>query len=140
MRWPTRNERGSGTVLMIGVLAVVMSVAWGATVIAGYLAAGHRAKSVADLAAVSGASAYLGGGDGCATARRMAERQRARARCQQVGDQIDFVITVTAAVRVPAALPGLPTEVSAVGHAGPTTTGETAGNRAEPAPPGPGIR
>lgn len=111
--------------LMIGVMAVVMAVAWGATVIAGYLVAGHRATSIADLAALSGASAFAGGGDGCETARRMAERQRATARCRQVGDRIDFVITVTAVVRVPAAAPGLPTEVTAVGHAGPITTGES---------------
>lgn len=123
-------ERGSGSVLMIGVMAVVMAVAWGAAVVAGYLVAGHRAKSIADLAAVSGASAFVDGLDGCGTALRMVERQGATARCRQVGDQIDFVITVTAAVQVPAAMPGLPTEVSAVGHAGPTTTGEPAGESA----------
>lgn len=119
-----RTERGGGSVLMIGLLAVVMAMAWGATVIAGYLVAGHRATSIADLAALSGASAFAGGRDGCGTARRVAERQHAKAHCRQVGDQIDFVITVTAVVRVPAALPGLPTEVRAVGHAGPAASGE----------------
>ncbi len=137
---PTQDERGGGTMIMIGVLAVVMSVAWGATVIAGYLVAGHRAKSIADLAAVSGASVYVSGGDGCATARRMAERQQATARCQLVGDEIDFVITVTATVRVPAPLPILPSEVSAVGHAGPTTTGDAAGNGVQPEPGSAGDR
>ena len=62
----------------------------------------------------------------------MVERQRATARCQQVGDQIDFVITVTAVVQVPAPLPILPSEVSAVGHAGPMTTGEAAANGVDP--------
>jgi secretion/DNA translocation related TadE-like protein len=109
---------------MIGVVAVVMAVFWAAIVIAGYLLAGHRAKSAADLAALSGASALVGGRDGCPVAVQIAARQGAAARCRRVGDQIDFVITVTATVRVSAAVPGLPSQVSAVGHAGPVTTGD----------------
>jgi secretion/DNA translocation related TadE-like protein len=124
------DERGSGSMIMIGVVALVMTVAWGATVIAGYLVAGHRASSVADLAALSGASAQLSGGDACDTADRMAHRQHATARCQLVGDRIDFVITVTAEVRVPVALPGLPSRVRAIGHAGPTSTGAATSEQA----------
>ena len=127
-----RDDHGGGSMIMIGVVAVVMAVAWGATVIAGYLVAGHRAESIADLAALSGASAYLSGGAGCATAQQMVERQGGTARCRQVGDRIDFVITVIAEVQVPAPLPGLPSRVAAVGHAGPTTTAETVA--AGPAP------
>ncbi len=131
-RWVARDERGSGTMIMIGVMAVVVSVAWGATVIAGYLVAGHRAKSIADLAAVSGASAARAGDDGCATAQQLARRQQATARCEFVGDEIDFVVTVTAEVVVPSALPGLPSRVGAVGHAGPTTTTVEAADRGPP--------
>jgi secretion/DNA translocation related TadE-like protein len=116
--------------LMIGMLTVVLSLAWAAVIIAGYLVAEHRARSVADLAALSGASAVqrgdqpgeIGGDQGCAVARRMAERQGATARCSHVGDAIDFVVTVTATVPVPVTFPGLPGEVSATGHAGPTGT------------------
>ncbi len=108
--------------LMIAMIIVVLALGWAATVIAGYLVAAHRAKSVADLAAVSGASAVLAGGEGCAAAHRIAERQRATAQCHQVGDAIDFVVTVTAVVAVPTTFPGLPDKISATGHAGPATT------------------
>lgn len=128
-----RDERGSGTMIMIGVVIVVLALAWAATIIAGYLLAGHRAKSAADLAAVSGASAVLRGEQGCPTARRVAARQRAVARCEQVGDTLDFVVTVHALVTVPLTFPGLPTQVGATGHAGPTVTGEVAGAAASPA-------
>ena len=121
-RLPVRDERGSGSMLMIAMIVVVLALAWAAVVIAGYLVAAHRAKSVADLAAVSGASAVLAGQEGCPTAHRIAERRRATARCQQVGDAIDFVVTVTAEVTVPIVFPGLPPKLSATGHAGPTTT------------------
>jgi secretion/DNA translocation related TadE-like protein len=127
------DERGSGTMIMIGVVVVVLALAWAATVISGYLLAGHRAKSAADLAAVSGASAVLRGEQGCPTARRIAARQRAVARCEQVGDTIDFVVTVHAVVTVPLTLPGLPTQVGATGHAGPTVTGAATGALASPA-------
>lgn len=118
-----RDERGSGSMLMIGMLTVVLSLGWAAVIVTGYLVAAHRARSVADLAALSGASSVQRGDEGCAVARRMAERQGATARCSQVGDAIDFVVTVTATVTVPFTFPGLPAEVSATGHAGPTGTG-----------------
>lgn len=107
---------------MIAMLVVVLSLTWAATIVAGYLVAAHRARSIADLAAVSGASAVVRGNQGCPTVQRTVERQSARARCTQVGDTIDFVVTVTATVRVPVTFPGLPAEVSATGHAGPTAT------------------
>lgn len=109
---------------MLGILLVVMAVSVAAIVISGYLLGGHRAKSVADLAALSGAAAVLSGGDGCAAARALAARQAvAVTACDQVGDQIDFVVTVRATVRVANVPPGLPRSISAVGHAGPTGTG-----------------
>ena len=70
------DERGAATVLMVGVLAVVMLLSGAAMVIAGYEVGHHRARAAADLAALSAASAFAQGADGCAQARRTAARQR----------------------------------------------------------------
>lgn len=116
---PGRDERGSGTVLMIGVIAVLLVLGSTALVVCGYLIAGHRARAAADLAAFSGASVAARGGDPCAAARRNAHAHGARVvSCDRVGDQIDFVVTVTAAVATTSPLPGLPRELRVTAHAG----------------------
>ena len=121
---PGRTERGSGSVLMVGVMAVIMMLAVGAICIAGYLVAGRRARAAADLAALSGAVAVSRGGDGCAAARANARRNNASViACDVVGDQIDFVVTVTAEVEVVAMMRGLPTRVRALAYGGPVTNG-----------------
>ena len=71
---PQRDERGSGSVLMVGVCVVVMMLGYTAMIICGYVIAGHRARSAADLAALSGATTAGQGGDACAAARRNARR------------------------------------------------------------------
>jgi secretion/DNA translocation related TadE-like protein len=120
-RWVAggRDQRGSGTVLMAAVMAVVVALGAVATVVAGYLVGHHRARSAADLAALSGAAAYAQGEDACAEARRTARRNGARvARCDQVGDPVDFVVTVRVVVPVAVRSPGLPRQVEAEAHAG----------------------
>ena len=69
----TDEERGSGTLLMVGVSAVLMVLAFAGVVAAGYLAAVHRARSAADLAALSGAVEVQRGGDACVAAEEVAE-------------------------------------------------------------------
>ena len=114
-----RDQRGSGTVLMAAVMSVVVALAAAATVVAGYLGSHHRARSAADLAALSGAAAYAQGKDSCDQARRTAHDNGARVtRCAQVGDQFDFVVTVRVAVEVRVRSPGLPRRVEAEAHAG----------------------
>lgn len=114
-----RDQRGSGTVLMVAIMAVVVALGAAVTVVAGYLAGHHRARSAADLAALSGAAAYAKGEDACAEARRTARRNGARvARCDQVGDPVDFVVTVRVVVQVRVRSPGLPRRVEAEAHAG----------------------
>ena len=114
-----RDERGSGTMLMVGVCAVVMMLAYAAMLISGYVIAGHRARAAADLAALSGATAASLGGDPCATARANAAAHRAQiVSCDRMGDQIDFVVKVTASITVTLTAPGLPTTVSSVAYAG----------------------
>jgi secretion/DNA translocation related TadE-like protein len=105
--------------LMIGVAAFVMLLGYMAMIICGYAIAAHRARGAADLAALSGATAATQGGDACDAARRNARAHLARvASCERVGDQIDFVVSVTASVAVTVRMPGLPHRVNAVAHAG----------------------
>jgi secretion/DNA translocation related TadE-like protein len=105
--------------LMIGVCVVVMMLGYTAMIICGYVIAGHRARSAADLAALSGAPTAGQGGDACAAARRNARAHLARVTsCERVGDQIDYVVSVTATVSTLVHTPGLPRQVSATAHAG----------------------
>lgn len=114
------TEHGVGTMLAVGMMVVIMMIGYAALVVAGYFAAVHRARTAADLAALSGAVAVTAGLDGCAQAERIAVKNAARAvACDRVGDQLDFVVTVRASVDVGTTMRGLPRTVEAVGHAGP---------------------
>lgn len=113
-------ERGSASVLVVGVMGVVVTLATAAMLVAGYLVAQHRARAAADLAALSGAVAYAQGEDACAAAGRAASRNGARLiSCEQVGDLVDFVVSVDVRVHVAPRLRGLPSAVPGRAHAGP---------------------
>jgi secretion/DNA translocation related TadE-like protein len=113
------SERGSATVLMAAVMGVVVTVSGAAMVIAGYLVGHHRARSAADLAALSGAVAHVRGEDVCGAASRVARLNGATVvRCSSIGDDIDFVVTVRTSVSTPSRLPGLPRTVQGEAHAG----------------------
>jgi secretion/DNA translocation related TadE-like protein len=114
------DERGSGTLLVVGVMGVVAAVATMAMVAAVYLVAGHRAHGAADLAALSGAAAYAEGRSPCPAAARLARANDARlTRCDRVGDDVDYVVSVTVEVAVGLRVPGLPRALSGRAHAGP---------------------
>jgi secretion/DNA translocation related TadE-like protein len=113
------GEQGSATILMAAVMGVVVTFSAVAMVIAGYLAGHHRARAAADLAALSAAAAHTSGEDVCDQARRIAGQNGAKVTgCAQVGDDIDFVVTVRTIVPVRSTLPGLPHSVEAKAHAG----------------------
>ena len=114
------DERGSGTLLVVGVMAVVGVVAAAATLAAAYLVAGHQARAAADLAALSGAAAYVQGRPPCPVARQLARANGARlAGCDRVGDEVDFVVSVSVTVDVGLRVPGLPRVLTGRAHAGP---------------------
>ncbi len=114
------DERGSGTLLVVGVMAVVGAVAAAALVAAAYLVAGHQARAAADLASLSGAAAFAEGRPPCPAARRIARADRGRVTaCDQVGDEVDYVVSVTVAVDVGLRVPGLPRSLEGRAHAGP---------------------
>jgi len=104
---------------MAAIVSVVVALAAAATVVAGYLVSHHRARSAADLAALSGAAAYARGEDPCDEARHSARRNGAQVtRCDRVGDPVDFVVTVRVVVEVRVRSPGLPRRVEGEAHAG----------------------
>lgn len=114
-----RDQRGSASVLMMAVMGVVVTLAAAAILIAGYLVAHHRARSAADLAALSGAAAYARGAEACDQAKATARQNGARVtRCDRVGDEVDHVVTVRVVVEVATRWPGLPRRVEAEAHAG----------------------
>jgi len=106
--------------LMVGVMVVITVLGLTGVSAAAYLTAVHHVRAAADLAALSGAVAIGQGRDGCAAATANAHRNGASvASCDQVGDAVDFVISVQARVGVEGLFPGLPQTVSAWAHAGP---------------------
>jgi secretion/DNA translocation related TadE-like protein len=106
--------------LMVGVMGVLLLMAMGAMCMATYLTAIHHARGAADLAALSGAVAIQSGADGCSVASRVARDNHTTAvSCDQVGDSIEFVISVRVARAVRLDVPGLPTKITALAHAGP---------------------
>jgi secretion/DNA translocation related TadE-like protein len=114
-----REGRGSASVLVAGLLGVLVVLSGAALLVAGFAVAHHRARAAADLAAVSAAAAFEQGGDACRQARRSAADNGARVvQCDQVGDQIAYVVSVRAEIRVRSRIRGLPTSVQAWAHAG----------------------
>lgn len=69
------GERGSATVVMVGVLAAVAVLCIAVAAVVTVMAARARAQTAADLAAIAAASAFhsLASADPCAIARRVAE-------------------------------------------------------------------
>jgi secretion/DNA translocation related TadE-like protein len=115
-----RSELGSATALMVGIMGVVVTLSSAALVIAGYAVGCHRARAAADLSALSGAAAFQQGREPCAQAALTARQNGARVvRCNQVGDAVDFVVTVRVSVVAGTRIPHMPRTVAAEAHAGP---------------------
>jgi secretion/DNA translocation related TadE-like protein len=103
------------------MMAVVVLLSGTTMLVAGYLVGQHRARAAADLSALSAAAALRSGGDGCGQARRTARSNGARVtRCDRVGDEVDWVVTVRVSVPTRTRVPGLPQAVIAEAHAEPT--------------------
>jgi len=91
------DDRGSGSVLALGILCAVLTLAAGAFLAVGAGAAHARAAAAADLAALAAADVVSGRAPGvpCDTAASTAEANGAGlAACDQAG----VVVTVTVAV------------------------------------------
>ncbi|WP_168207359.1 Rv3654c family TadE-like protein [Microlunatus elymi] len=115
-----RDDRGSGTIMLMSVVIFMMLIASGFSVVGSYIVASHKARAAVDLAALAGAAAFGSGQDGCTSAETYATKNDHRVTdCSVVGDPSDFLLTVRVAVPAPIKLPGLPDEVTAEANAGP---------------------
>lgn len=114
---PGWDERGSGTVYALGVIAVLLAAALGITGLIQAQSATGRARAAADLAAISGAtvlSSVIAPGDPCAMAGRVAAANGASvSACSVAGED------VTVSVVVPTTILGRPRQATAQARAGP---------------------
>lgn len=94
------RDRGSGTVLMVFVVAAVLALTLAALVIGSAVAASHRARLAADLAALAGARHVQSGATvaaACGEAARVAGLNGAALRsCAVDGDDLTLVVAVPA--------------------------------------------
>ncbi|MBO9555461.1 Rv3654c family TadE-like protein [Cellulomonas sp.] len=101
------TERGSGTVLLLGIVAVVLMLGVALSMLVSAQVARARAQSAADLAALAGAAALRDASfgvrvgtvaDPCAVAAEVVRRNRARLRsCDDEGAGVLAVGVSTAA-------------------------------------------
>jgi secretion/DNA translocation related TadE-like protein len=112
-------EQGSGTVLVLVAVALLITTALVLSVLGGLLVRQRRLESAADLAALAGASAVQHGRDGCAWAHQVALRNEATLlRCRRSGDVVEVV--AGASVSLPL---GLRASLRAPARAGPAGDG-----------------
>ena len=111
------DERGSGTVLVLGIIAVLLAMAVCAGGLIQAQAAAGKARSTADLAALGGATALssvVAPSEPCETAGRVARANGAEVTvCTVVGEDV----VVEAAVRVQVL--GVDRTATAAARAGP---------------------
>jgi secretion/DNA translocation related TadE-like protein len=97
----TRSDRGSGTVLVLGLIGLVLALTGGVAAVGVCAVARHRAEASADLAALAAAAADLPS-SACSRARTVATAGGAvLVDCRALGDG-----SVVVDVAVPVALAG----------------------------------
>jgi len=115
-----QGDRGSGTIAAVGAAGVVLIGLTGGLALASAVHASHRARAVADLAALAAASALQRGAapaGACGQALQVARSNGAGLRGCAVRDDLSAVVEVSSVVTL--AMPGLPTEATARARAGP---------------------
>jgi secretion/DNA translocation related TadE-like protein len=95
---PARTSRdgGSGSVLLVAIVAVLAAVGAGLGLLGQAAVARHRAEAAADLAALAAADALLGraAGEPCRRASRAAAANQARVTDCRPGPGSDVVVSV----------------------------------------------
>jgi secretion/DNA translocation related TadE-like protein len=92
------SERGSATLVAVAMMAVLLAIALGGSLVASAVIARHRAQAAADLAALA-AARWIGSGPqaACVWAASVAMANRSRlVACTP--DGLDVVVTVEVAV------------------------------------------
>lgn len=93
---PARPQRGAGTLLVSLVLLLLLGLSVAVAAFGALRAGVVRLQGAADLAALAGADARVHNRDACDAARQLAGAGGARVvRCEVVGDEVEFVVTVT---------------------------------------------
>lgn len=112
-----RGERGSGTVMAVGLILLGVSLMLGVAQIAVAAAGATAAHEAADLTALMAATDVLTGGSGCATAAEYAAKNRATlASCQVNGWMVQVEVVKPLGF-------GLVTEARGSAKAGPEFAG-----------------
>jgi secretion/DNA translocation related TadE-like protein len=115
-----RDEHGAGSVLAVAMMGLLVTVTVAAAGVVGVIATHRTAQAAADLAALAGAAALQDGGDACARAADVADRNRARLDdCEVDGWNVAVVVTAQTA-----RLPGGVLDLRARGRAGPAVTAD----------------
>jgi secretion/DNA translocation related TadE-like protein len=110
-----REEDGAGSVLAVAMMGLLVTVTVAAAGMVGVVATHRTAQSAADLAALAGAASLQDGGDACAQAAAVADRNRANmTECEVAGWDVTVVVTANTA-----RLPGGVLDLHARGRAGP---------------------
>ncbi|MBW3084894.1 hypothetical protein KEM60_01084 [Austwickia sp. TVS 96-490-7B] len=87
------GDNGSGTVLTLAVVTVLISLILGLLALAAAVLASHRAATAADLAALAAAASV--GGDACSRGGLVAAAHGATLeRCVLDGDDVDITVSV----------------------------------------------
>jgi secretion/DNA translocation related TadE-like protein len=97
------HERGSATVVMLGMVAAVLMLTVSGLLLASAVLASHRARAAADLAALAAAGLLIRGapaGAACESAAQVAALNHARVdQCLASGTEVRIVVAVTAGVK-----------------------------------------
>lgn len=121
MTTSARREGGSGTVLTVAAIGVLLILTAGSLQIGAAATAAHRARTAADLSALAGATALQQStGSPCARVAEVAGRNGARLLACTVGAAES--VSVRVATTVPTHWPGVPHQAVASARAGPADT------------------
>lgn len=113
-----RSERGSGTVLVVGALGVIVVLAVAGLQLAAAATAAHRARAAADFAALAAATAIQEGqAQPCGRAAELASRNGARLSECTLGSAESVRVQVS--TRAMVWWPGVPERAAASARAGP---------------------
>lgn len=97
------GERGSATVVMLGVIGSVLMLTISGLLLASAVLASHRARAAADLAALAAAGVLMRGEPphaACESAARVAARNHGRVQqCIVAGSEVRLSVAVSAGVQ-----------------------------------------
>jgi len=97
------DERGSATVVMLGVIAAVLMLTISGLFLASAVLASHRARAAADLAALASAGVLMRGeppAAACHSAAQVAAANHGRVQgCIAVGTEVRLTIAVRAGMK-----------------------------------------